>query len=137
MTNHACMNLQIAEAQPVLCKERRLLTDKKLSGLKILILMTDGWHIRRDGCAGCFVLLALPPHSRHGCKELFVILGFIYILLIYSIFIFRSVDDHAFPLGCIISIPESRRSKRYLLSFSYFFCCNLIQQITLIQCQTG
>ena len=35
-------------------------------------------------CMGAQVaLLALPPHSRRGCKELFVILGFIYILLRY------------------------------------------------------
>ena len=38
------------------------------------------WH----PCMGAQVaLLALPPHSRRGCKELFVILGFIYILLRY------------------------------------------------------
>lgn len=39
------------------------------------------WH----PCMGAQVaLLALPPHSRRGCKELFVILGFIYILLFFS-----------------------------------------------------
>ena len=39
------------------------------------------WH----PCMGAQVaLLALPPHSRRGCKELFVILGFIYILLLFS-----------------------------------------------------
>ena len=38
------------------------------------------WH----PCMGAQVaLLALPPHSRRGCKELFVILGFIYILFRY------------------------------------------------------
>ena len=35
------------------------------------------WH----PCMGAQVtLLALPPYSRRCCKELFVILGFIYIL---------------------------------------------------------
>ena len=38
------------------------------------------WH----PCMGAQVaLLAFPPHSRRGCKELFIILGFIYILLRY------------------------------------------------------
>ena len=49
-------------------------------------------------------VLGKSPHSRRGCKELFVILGFIYFIITTFLYAFRCTLHYSYIFQCNLSI---------------------------------